>query len=144
MRNIKCSDCAEYRNEWCEKVIDSPHPDILRDCQYFHDKDRDVIKVIRCKDCKFYTSMRSDLKTGICALLQPEKKSVLIIKANVLMKKEQLEQYRQIFAQQKKDGVVLLPNTFEAEYIPDDVEIRIEGQDERKEIQEGPADQDDI
>lgn len=69
MRNIKCSDCAEYRNEWCEKVIDSPHPDILRDCQYFHDKDRDVIKVIRCKDCKFYTSMRSDLKTGICALL---------------------------------------------------------------------------
>lgn len=54
MRDIKCSDCAEYRNEWCEKVIDSPHPDILRDCQYFHDKDRDVIKVIRCKDCKHY------------------------------------------------------------------------------------------
>lgn len=75
---------------------------------------------------------------------QPEKKSVLIIKANVLMKKEQLEEYRRMFARQKEDGVVLLPNTFEAEYIPDDVEIRIEGQDERKEIQEGPADQDDI
>lgn len=39
MRNIKCADCAEYRNEWCEKVIDSPHPDMLRDCQYFHEKD---------------------------------------------------------------------------------------------------------
>lgn len=37
MRNVKCSYCEEYRNEWCEKVIDSPHPDILRDCQYFHE-----------------------------------------------------------------------------------------------------------
>lgn len=37
MRNVKCSYCEEYRNEWCEKVVDSPHPDILRDCQYFHE-----------------------------------------------------------------------------------------------------------
>ena len=37
MRNVKCSYCEEYRNEWCEKIIDSPHPDILRDCQYFHE-----------------------------------------------------------------------------------------------------------
>lgn len=37
MRNVKCSYCDEYRNEWCEKIIDSPHPDILRDCQYFHE-----------------------------------------------------------------------------------------------------------
>ena len=37
MRNVKCSYCEESRNAWCEKVIDSPHPDILRDCQYFHE-----------------------------------------------------------------------------------------------------------
>ena len=37
MRNVKCSYCEEYRNEWCEKIIDSPHPDILRDCQYYHE-----------------------------------------------------------------------------------------------------------
>lgn len=37
MRDVKCSYCEEYRNEWCEKVTDSPHPDILRDCQYFHE-----------------------------------------------------------------------------------------------------------
>lgn len=37
MRNVKCLYCEEYRNEWCEKVIDSPYPDILRDCQYFHE-----------------------------------------------------------------------------------------------------------
>lgn len=38
MRNVKCSDCEEYRNEWCEKVVDSPYPDMPRDCQYFHEK----------------------------------------------------------------------------------------------------------
>lgn len=54
MRKVKCRDCEEYRNEWCEKVIDSPHPDMLRDCQYFHEKDKDLIKVIRCRDCKFW------------------------------------------------------------------------------------------
>lgn len=52
MRNIKCSDCEEYRNEWCEKIIDSPHPDILRNCQYWH-KRKDMVEVIRCKDCKY-------------------------------------------------------------------------------------------
>ena len=48
MRDVKCKDCAEYRDEWCEKVIDSPYPDMLRDCQYFREK------VIRCKQCKFF------------------------------------------------------------------------------------------
>ena len=52
MRDIKCSDCEEYRNEWCEKVIDSPHPDIIRTCQYFHEKNRNIVEVVRCKDCK--------------------------------------------------------------------------------------------
>ena len=28
----------------------------------------DVVQVVRCKDCKFYTSMRPDIKTGICDL----------------------------------------------------------------------------
>ena len=51
MRNIKCSDCAEYRNEWCEKIVDSPYPDMLRDCQYWHER-KDMVEVIRCKDCK--------------------------------------------------------------------------------------------
>lgn len=51
MRNIKCADCAEYRNEWCEKIIDSPYPDIIRDCQYWHER-KDMVEVIRCRDCK--------------------------------------------------------------------------------------------
>lgn len=52
MTNIKCEDCAEYRNEWCEKIIDSPVPDMLRDCQYWHER-KDMVEVIRCGDCKY-------------------------------------------------------------------------------------------
>ena len=53
MKDVKCVDCDEYRNEWCEKVIDSPHPDMIRDCQYWH-KRKDLVEVIRCKDCRYY------------------------------------------------------------------------------------------
>ncbi len=61
MKNIKCSDCAEYRNEWCEKIVDSPHPDMLRDCQYWHER-KDMVEVIRCKNCKHWYS---DADTGM-------------------------------------------------------------------------------
>lgn len=35
MTNIKCRNCLNLRNDWCEKVFDSPDPDRERDCQYF-------------------------------------------------------------------------------------------------------------
>lgn len=38
MRNVKCRNCHNYRNEWCEPTIDSPHPDIERDCAHFRIK----------------------------------------------------------------------------------------------------------
>ena len=63
MKNVKCSDCAEYINEWCEKIIDSPHPDILRDCPHWHER-KDMVEVIRCKDCT-----RFDKKRG-CNLVE--------------------------------------------------------------------------
>ena len=50
MTDVKCADCEEYRNEWCEKIIDSPHPDMLRDCQYWHER-KDMVEVIRCEEC---------------------------------------------------------------------------------------------
>lgn len=72
MRNIKCSDCAEYRNEWCEKIVDSPYPDMLRDCQYWH-KRKDMVEVIRCKDCKFWQDQEEGvIEVPICA--RPENK----------------------------------------------------------------------
>ena len=32
---MKCINCVNFKDEWCEKVIDSPHPDIERDCHHF-------------------------------------------------------------------------------------------------------------
>ena len=54
IRTVRCANCSEYKNEWCEKIIDSPYPEMLRDCQYFHEKDHGLVKVTRCKDCKHW------------------------------------------------------------------------------------------
>ena len=37
MKNIKCRNCFFYRNEWCEKIVDSPDPEKARDCNYFRE-----------------------------------------------------------------------------------------------------------
>ena len=34
-KNVVCKKCNNLVNDWCEKVIDSPDPDMQRDCQYF-------------------------------------------------------------------------------------------------------------
>ena len=36
--NVVCKKCNNLVNDWCEKVIDSPDPDMQRDCQYFWEK----------------------------------------------------------------------------------------------------------
>ena len=37
MKNIKCRNCFFYRNEWWEKIVDSPDPEKSRDCNYFRE-----------------------------------------------------------------------------------------------------------
>ena len=37
-KNVVCKKCKNFVNDWCEKVIDSPDPDMQRDCQYFCEK----------------------------------------------------------------------------------------------------------
>ena len=37
-KNVVCKKCNNLANDWCEKVIDSPDPDMQRDCQYFCEK----------------------------------------------------------------------------------------------------------
>ena len=37
-KNAVCKKCNNLVNGWCEKVIDSPDPDIQRDCQHFCEK----------------------------------------------------------------------------------------------------------
>ena len=37
-KNVVCKKCNNLVNDWCEKVIDSPAPDMQRDCQHFREK----------------------------------------------------------------------------------------------------------
>ena len=37
-KDIKCKNCNNLKNHWCETVIDSPDEEMLRDCQYFWQK----------------------------------------------------------------------------------------------------------
>ena len=37
-KNVVCKKCNNLVNDWCEKVIDSPDPDMKRDCQHFREK----------------------------------------------------------------------------------------------------------
>ena len=37
-KNVVCKKCKNLVNDWCEKVIDSPDPDMQRDCQHFCEK----------------------------------------------------------------------------------------------------------
>ena len=32
---MKCKDCANYKEEWCSIMSDSPDPDMERDCGHF-------------------------------------------------------------------------------------------------------------
>ena len=36
----RCTKCIHWKSEWCEKVIDSPDPDLERDCRHFSQKTR--------------------------------------------------------------------------------------------------------
>ena len=37
-KNVVCKKCNNLVNDRCEKVIDSPDPDVQRDCQHFREK----------------------------------------------------------------------------------------------------------
>ena len=37
-KNVVCKKCNNLVNDWCEKVIDSPDPDMQRDWQHFREK----------------------------------------------------------------------------------------------------------
>ena len=52
--------------------------------------------------------------------------SLVIIKADFLMKPKEYDETYKAFCKEKEQGVILLPYGFEATYVPDDVEIKME------------------
>ena len=55
-------------------------------------------------------------------------KHALVIKTNMTLKQDTIDQYQKIFADQLKTGVVLIPNCFDAELlnVPTDAEVTVE------------------
>ena len=79
-KNVMCKNCNNLINNLCEKKIDGPYPDMIRDCQYFWQRtnadriramsDEELAKVLNaftayfdecnrsvevsCKDCEMY------------------------------------------------------------------------------------------
>lgn len=55
-------------------------------------------------------------------------KDVLVIKTEVMLTRDTMAYYQQLFAEQLKTGVVLIPALFKAEILscPDDVEVIVE------------------
>ena len=33
--NVQCKKCYHLQNDWCKEKVDSPDPDLVRDCQYY-------------------------------------------------------------------------------------------------------------
>ena len=74
-KNVVCKKCNNLVNGWCEKMIDSPDYDIVRDCPHFREKtnadriramsDEELKKFIcsmfKCKYCQFELWGRCEL-----------------------------------------------------------------------------------
>ena len=72
MKNIKCRNCFFYRNEWCEKVVDSPDPEEARDCNYFREMtNADRIRAMSDEDlAEFLIDLADDGNLKIMEWLQ--------------------------------------------------------------------------
>ena len=56
-------------------------------------------------------------------------KDVLVIKCRAVIKPEKLNEFREMFIEQKAEGVVVIPPDCEALVVPEDIEIRVEEDD---------------
>lgn len=65
MRNIQCKKCFFFVNEWCPKKIDSPDPDLIRDCQYYKTK-TNADRIRSMTDEQLAETMWSYLDCGAC------------------------------------------------------------------------------
>ena len=66
MKNIKCRNCFFYRNEWCEKIVDSPDPEEARDCNYFREMtNADRIRAMSDKELGVWICKHA-LSCGCC------------------------------------------------------------------------------
>ena len=63
-KNVVCKKCNNLVNDWCEKVIDSPDPDMQRDCQYFREK-TNADRIRAMSDEELYVLFREIYNAGV-------------------------------------------------------------------------------
>ena len=64
-KNVVCKKCNNLVNDWCEKVIDSPDPDMQRDCQYFCEK-TNADRIRAMSDKELAVAIAEYAQTGAC------------------------------------------------------------------------------
>lgn len=66
-RKVKCINCVNLKDDWCEKVIDSPCPDSERDCQHFRQKTNgDRIRAMSdAQLAKHFSGLICDINEGV-------------------------------------------------------------------------------
>lgn len=72
MRNIKCGGCRNLKYEWCERVNDSPDPDIARTCQYYAvETNADHIRAMTDEELLEFLKKTAG-NVAMCAMLRVE------------------------------------------------------------------------
>ena len=72
MKNIKCRNCFFYRNEWCEKIVDSPDPEEVRDCAYFREMtNADKIRAMSDEELAVFIEKIVPMNCDCCAYMRP-------------------------------------------------------------------------
>ena len=58
--NVQCKRCANLKNGWCENVIDSPDPNLNRDCQHFRTKTHyDEVHAMSLEELAHFLEMKA-------------------------------------------------------------------------------------
>ena len=65
VKNVVCKKCNNLVNDWCEKVIDSPDPDMQRDCQHFCEK-TNADRIRAMSDEELAKLIAENAYTGAC------------------------------------------------------------------------------
>lgn len=72
MRNIKCKSCRNLKYEWCDRVEDSPDPDIVRTCQYYAvETNADHIRAMTDEELLEFLKKTAE-NVAMCAMLRVE------------------------------------------------------------------------
>ena len=104
-KNVVCKKCNNLVTGWCEKVIDSPDPDMQRDCQHFCEKtNADRVRAMSDDElAEFLIDLADDGNLKIREWLQQPTKRDELIRAL----RYDREQYQKGFDDAREDAVVV-------------------------------------